>query len=93
MNEKLDIKSTGQHWKKDNDYWCSFDYYGSLYVVKCRWYKRENKEDILNVEYEPDKEETIKNCPVEWFDDAEYFEYVPIVYFTKDDFKSILRAR
>lgn len=89
MNEKLDIKSTGQHWKKDNDYWCSFDYYGSLYVVKCRWWT----ENILNFESDPEAELTIKNCPIEWFDDAEYFEYVPVIHFSKDDFKSILRAR
>ena len=50
MNEKLDIKSTGQHWKKNNDYWCSFDYDCSLYVIKCRLYKRENKEDILKTQ-------------------------------------------
>jgi hypothetical protein len=61
MNPKLDIKSTGQHWKKDNDYWCSFDYYGSLYVVKCRWYKGSNKKDILNFESDSEKELTIKN--------------------------------
>ena len=87
MNEKLDIKSTGQHWKKDNNYWCSFDYYGVLTVVKCKWYKGSNKEDILNFESDPEKELAIKSCPVEWFDDAEYFEYVPIVNLTEDDFK------
>ena len=48
---------------------------------------KDNKKDILNFEYESDKEETIKNCPVEWFDDAEYFEYVPVINLTEDDFK------
>lgn len=93
MNEKLDLKSAGQHWKKDNNYWCSFDYYGVLTVVKCKWYKRPNQENILNFEYEPGKELVIKNCPIEWFDDAEYFEYVPTLHITKDDFKSVSRIR
>lgn len=86
MNEKLDIKSTGQHWIKNNEYWCSFDYHGLLTVVKCRWYDGPNGR-VLNFEWDPKIEKTIKGVSVNWFDDAEYFEYVPVINLTEDDFK------
>lgn len=85
MNKDLDINSNGQHWIKNNEYWCSFDYYGELTVVKCCWSTKQ--ENCLVFEIDPKKEQSIKNVSIEWFDDAEYFDYIPTISITEEDFK------
>lgn len=87
MNPKLDIKSTGQYWKKNNEYWCSFDYYGELVIHKCDWYKDYRGEHFLK--FSDLISDILIEALIEWFDNAEYFDYKPELFIVSKRVKNL----